>query len=382
LKLFNKKFLCLLAVSFSVLIQEHARAGDDCLVVHRILHEKFSGREAELINLMNQKLAQFSPRKLGGAYCNALIDNLESKIASSSTGYVLSVERVIKHAILYEAFRIETFISSGVSPKRYFGFFDEEGDTASYEMILRETTVDAVRLVNSYAVKHAWPIRISEAEVAITFLSEGGALLLTNPEYSANRVHPVRGVGLDDFRIGFSRFPGLVSDFDSFFGTKLAKLLVPVGEKRVWLRPMTFREAVLGTALMYLYEKEIAATKMKKDWGKQMNALSFRKQFIATSLVYNSGILFVEERIEQIEKFVTADYLAEVNRKSNRPKLNVYSRAGSEQFLQNQRKFPRQLTSWSAVYHIIQRYGAWIAVEKFSNVFEGEHFTRRSGDAP
>ena len=35
---------------------------------------------------------------------------------------------------------------------------------------------------------------------------------------------------------------------------------------------------------------------------------------------------------------------------------------------------PHQPTSWNAVYHILQRYGAWVALTRFS-----DHFTE-TGD--
>jgi hypothetical protein len=87
--------------------------------------------------------------------------------------------------------------------------------------------------------------------------------------------------------------------------------------------------------------------------------------------------MFVQQRVNQIEKFSTAQYLDQVNRKANRPKLQIYSSNESVARLREQRRIPRQLTSWSAVYHILQRYGAWVAIEKFSNVFQDYKFRIR-----
>jgi hypothetical protein len=41
--------------------------------------------------------------------------------------------------------------------------------------------------------------------------------------------------------------------------------------------------------------------------------------------------------------------------------------------------YPRQLTSWNAVYHVLQRYGAWVGVSRFATVFDGNGAFRERG---
>jgi len=37
--------------------------------------------------------------------------------------------------------------------------------------------------------------------------------------------------------------------------------------------------------------------------------------------------------------------------------------------------YPEQPTSWAAVYHVLQRYGAYVALKRFSNTFDaGDQF--------
>ena len=55
----------------------------------------------------------------------------------------------------FERFRRESYLASGVAPKRYFGFFDEAGDTAAYETVLRRAVIDGVRLANDYPQRKA-----------------------------------------------------------------------------------------------------------------------------------------------------------------------------------------------------------------------------------
>jgi hypothetical protein len=95
------------------------------------------------------------------------------------------------------------------------------------------------------------------------------------------------------------------------------------------------------------------------------------RQFVVTSLVCNSGILFAPERIDQILALRTAAHLVEVNEKNRhqRPLLPVLPPADALARLAAGASYPRQLTSWGAVYHVLQRYGAWVGVARFARVF-------------
>jgi len=280
----------------------------------------------------------------------------------------------------YEQFRVDTYLSSGVAPKRYFGFFDERGDTADAEAELRETTITAVAIANDYADDMGLDVQLTEQEAAVTFLAEGGALLFTEAQHKLGAVHPVRDEGLDNFRLGFTRFPTLVQAFDERFGTGLQRLTADIGPWRVLLRPMTVREALLTTIVMYLFEKQLTHELRAAAGRPPLSAMSLEEQFVTTSLVYNCGLLFSDERVAQILALNTAAYLAQVNRDNagKRPELPVLLTANAQARLAAGEPIPQQLTSWSAVYHVLQRYGAWVALRRFTNVFDAAGaFTQR-----
>lgn len=225
----------------------------------------------------------------------------------------------------FERFRRETYLASGVVPKRYLGLFDEAGDTAAYETVMRRAVIEGVRLANDYAASKGLAVRITEQEVAITFLAEGGALLLTDMTYSIERVHPVYGIGLDNYRDGLEDCPSLVASLDQALGSRLEKMTVKLAGWRILLRPMTFREAIAGTILMYLHQKARTDRLLTAAGRPALATMSLPAQFVTTSLVYNSGILFTQKRIEDILAFRTGAYLDEVNRLNvgKRPRLPV-----------------------------------------------------------
>ncbi len=267
-----------------------------------------------------------------------------------------------------------------MTPKRYFGFFDEQGDTAPYERALRETVERAVAIVNAEAARRGSAIRVTELDVAVTFLAEGGALVLTERQDELERIHPVNGIGLDSVRDGFAAWPELVRALDAELGTRLQDLVWSVGSLRVLHRRMSFREAIAGTALMFLYEKERAARLLAaRDPNAHLETLPLDRQFVIASLVYNSGILFDDARVDQILAFSTADYLVQINQANagKRAPLDVLSATEREIRLLDGEPLPRQLTSWSAVYHVLQRYGAWVALRAFSDTFDDQGRFRR-----
>ena len=273
----------------------------------------------------------------------------------------------------FEGFRRQSYLASGVAPKRYFGFFGETGDTAAYETVLRRAVIDGVRLANEYAAVKGLTVRITEQEVAITFLAEGGALLLTSMTDTIERVHPVYGIGLDNYRDGLDDYPALAASLDHALGSRLERLTLDLGGWRILLRPMTYREAVAGTILMYLHQKERTDRLLAAAGRPSLATMPLPAQFVTTSLVYNSGILFAPERVDDILAFRAGPYLDEVNRLNagKRPRLPVYPPAEAKMRLDAGEPYPRQLTSWNAVYHVLQRYGAWVGVSRFAMVFDG-----------
>jgi hypothetical protein len=299
--------------------------------------------------------------------------NLREKHAQA---FPLSVDDVRRRVIDYERFKLDTFLSSGVFPKRYFGYFDGRGDTREREARLRELTRESVALINAHLARVGAPIRLSHAEVAVTFLAEGGALLLLDAHREVRRIHPVRGIGLDDVTIGFSEHLELVRAIDTRFGTQLSRTVMrlptPFGRMRLIRYDFTFDEAVLGTALMYTYEKTLAARKLLQRDGVRLEALPFDEQLIHGSLVYNSGVLFSAERVTELRDFATAKYLLATNIRNahQRPTLPVSSAAEATARFASRAGYPEQPTSWNAVYHVLQRYGAYVALRRFDDVFD------------
>ncbi|MHB8877690.1 MAG: hypothetical protein ACYC8T_28700 [Myxococcaceae bacterium] len=316
-----------------------------------------------------------SDPRLRAALMREVTANLGKKRALGPA-FTLSPGELERTVIDYEAFKLRTFAASGVFPKRYFGYFDERWDTAAREAQLRHAVCAAVDELNAAEAAQSSPLRFTDAEVAVTFISEGGALLLGERQAEADRVHPVQGVGLDDIAIGVSRRPDLVKRLDKRLGTRLEGIVAFVGEGSskapVLSRFMTFPEAIAGTALMYQYEKQLAAAKLAAAGRGALEARSLDEQFIIASLVYNSGILFSAERIEAIRTFSSGAYLEELSRNSSSKRwpLPVFTPAGALERLRAGAGYPVQPTSWSAVYHVLQRYGGFAGLRRFTPVFD------------
>lgn len=298
-------------------------------------------------------------------YCRAVADNLARKLASRREGVVFDAHVLMRTTLKYEGFRIATFRNSGVSPKLYFGFLDGSGATAAYEKELLRVAERVAPILNAYAEKNKLGIKVTAKEIAVTQIAEGGALLLTSAFGDVDKVDPVFGIGLDDYRIGFQRFPGLTTEIDAAFGTRIGAL------KGAREDVMTFTESILGTAVMYLFEKDLAQRKRSEAKLPPLGTLRLDEQFVVASLVYNSGILFSDERVKQILAFDTARYLVDISERSapKRPRLQVMLPEATDAWLAQGNSLPEQDTSWNAVYHVLQRYGAWVALSRFSNAF-------------
>ena len=298
-------------------------------------------------------------------YCRAVADNLARKVISRGEGVAFDAPALIQTSLKYEAFRIASFRNSGVSPKLYSGFVDGLGTTAAFERQLLQISARVAPLLNAYAQKHNMPIRVTPKEIAVTHMAEGGALLLTTRFTRVDTVDPIGGIGLDDYRIGFHRYPDLTGEIDRSFGTKIGSLK---GDKTDVLN---FTESVLGTAIMYLYEKDLTEQKLLAEKRPSLATMPLDEQFVIASLVYNSGILFSQERMRQIMAFDTADYLVETSERNadKRPRLPVQTPGDADALLARGEALPVQNTSWSAVYHILQRYGAWVALNRFTDAF-------------
>lgn len=319
---------------------------------------------------------------------------LERSVAERVAAYppeLITPERVKRDIVDFEAFKLQTYATSGVVPKRYFGFLDGELDTAPEERVLRETTRACVEVINVWLAEQGSAMRITDQEVVVTFLAEGGALWLGDRD----AFHPVIDVGLDDIASGWKDHADLVDALDARLGTTMSGLIHwgPRGMNAQQLqgrdgdrvpylrREMNLQEAIAGTALMWAWEKDIAARKLKAAGEADLNGRSGDAQFIIGSLVYNSGDPHGPLRWAQIEAFDTAQVVwdkSEANA-TRRWKLPVLEPSRLFSALAAGAAYPDQGTDWLAMMHILQRYGAYEALERFTEHFDGGFF--RASDA-
>ncbi len=314
--------------------------------------------------------------KLRALALENIAQNLADKLTlhpPGGTQFTLTPEELRRTVIDYELFKLKTYLSSGVFPKRYFGYFDEKWDTAAHERVLREVTHAAVKLINEAQQKKGSAVRVSDIEIAVTFIAEGGALLLREKQAQLDDVHPVYGVGLDDIGIGLRLYRDLALQFDKELGTDLQHVVSLEADGSAYLkRNMRFKEAILGTALMYIYEKELAARKLKEAEGAQLEQFSLDDQFVVGSLVYNSGLTFSVKSREAIKAFSTAEDLHRVSTRNakSRGLLPVLAPPVAAARLRGGDGYPDQPTSWSGMYHVLQRYGGYQALRRFTTVFD------------
>ncbi|MBS2032291.1 MAG: hypothetical protein JST54_30605 [Deltaproteobacteria bacterium] len=346
--------------------------------------------EAALLKHLKQS-ARATAKKLDGLGAKStdiddalrlqIAQNLEDKRALATDGglFPMTASEIEREVIDYEAFKLETYVRSGVFPKRYFGYFDGKWDTAPYEATLMRTAHGAATTANAYLAAHGSKIRVSDQEIAVTFIAEGGAILLREKQAELDDIHPVLGIGLDDIATGFKLYPELVQQLDAQFATNLGNIVSWQNGQPYLTRNFKFAEAVLGTTVMWVYEKERCE---KLLLAKQRASLSMRDgadQFILASLVYNSGQLFDDGRVAQIRGFTTGDYVYELSEKmkAKRFALPVRPPAESLKVLLESGAYADQQTTWSTVYHVLQRYGAYVSLKAFSDTFDAKGTFRR-----
>lgn len=348
------------------------------------------GAKSEVEEALRTQIAKLPKQSWTPGYCRALADNFAAKAASRREGVVFTTRTLVATGVDFEAFRIAAFRNSGVAPKRYFGFLDDQGLAAAYEKKLKATATRVAPILNAYAAKNGLGVTVTPKEIIVTHIAEGAALLLSTDFAYVDSVHPVSGVGLDDYRHGFKQYADLVREIDATFHSRLGRIgdnperpllnsILGAGvvrhlERILGVVSMSFEESVLGTAVMYLWEKAITEERLRAQGRPSLNMRSLDEQYVVASLVYNSGILFVDERARQIMAFDTANYLVETSEKlaDKRPKLPVLRPEDADALLERGERPPGQPTSWSAVYHILQRYGAWAGLTRFGNDFTPE----------
>ncbi|TNE92193.1 MAG: hypothetical protein EP330_02375 [Deltaproteobacteria bacterium] len=355
------------------------------------LEARLAKRTAELETALS---AHGETEGLGERLRAEVVANLDAKPA----GLALTEDELARTVVDFEAFRLRATVTSGVTPKRYFGYFDERWDTARWETRLRETTRQTAAVLAEECTRrgHGWTV--SEAEIAVTWVAEGGALWLGEESHRLEGgFHPVMDVGLDDIASGLRDEPALVAALDAAAGTDLAGLVawvddpaaappVPALAHGVWLagrdaegrmpvltRAMSFDESVVATALMVLWEKEIAAEQAAVH-GVDLASLDPDRQWIAMSLVYNSGIVHKPLRWRLIRDLTAAEWLhgaVQANAK-RRWAIDIVPPADRLASLRAGEAYPSQPTAWLAGYHILQRYGAYVALRDLGQVFDAE----------
>ncbi len=308
-------------------------------------------------------------RETGARLSELVRENLESK-----KGWPLDAARIRKQIIEAEAFKLETYIATGVFPKRYFGYLDEQRDTAEYEMRLKTAARSAARACNRWLDNSHSVFRVTEQEIIVTFLAEGGAILLRERQDQLESIHPIQGIGLDDIATGFTDLEPLVKLLDAEVGTKLTEIVKWNGNTPYLSRHFGFEEAIAGTAAMWVWEKQIAERKLLASGRTSLSKRPLDEQFVIASLVYNSGILFDESTITKIKKLDAGDYVFELSEKTKAKRwpLPVRPAVASLKLLLSGGAYPEQPTSWSAVYHVLQRYGGYVGLSRFTSAFDAK----------
>jgi hypothetical protein len=312
--------------------------------------------------------------------------------------FPVDAERIRRQAIRWDRLRLEAYVGSGVFPKTYFGYFDEAWDTAGYERTLRETTVCSRKIINAWQRERGAQVRVTDAEIAVTFVAEGGALLLTTDQDRIDTLHPVMDVGLDDLASGLGDYDDLLTRLDAGCGTDLRgtvtytapgvqpegldqRLAAPEGQWAWLVRYASYEEGIVGTALMWAWEKEIAARKLAEGGRTPMQDRPLDQQFIIGSLVYNSGLVHGEAAARRIAAFEGGAITHDTSERNahRRPRLNMLPPSEQLGELLEEGRFRDQPTSWLAVYHILQRYGGWEGLRRYSDVFDDAGMYRAGG---
>ncbi len=346
---------------FRTFVQEPAaRALEDHLARTAVaLHQKLSKVDTCDAKQVSSRLSQL------------VADNLEQK---HTAGFLLDAARIRRQVIEAEAFKLETFVTAGVFPKRYFGYLDEQHDTAAYETRLKSAARKSARACNRWLENAHATFRVTEQELIVTFLAEGGAILLREKQDQLESIHPVQGIGLDDIATGFADLEPLVKQLDTEVGTNIAGIVKQRDGKPYLSRNFRFEEAIAGTAAMWVWEKQIAERKLRAAGRMSLGKRTLEDQFVIASLVYNSGILFEESTITKVRTFESGAYLFDLSEASKAkrwalpiamPKLNLERQLSGG-------PWPDQPTSWSAVYHVLQRYGAYVGLSRFTDAFDAK----------
>lgn len=314
---------------------------------------------------------------LRAALLDQVCANLEAKAAlrgSSGETFPLSADDVRRTVVDYEAFKLSAYASSGVSPKRYFGYFDRRWDTAEHEQRLVEVIRASTPVINAWLTEQGEPWTVNDMEIAVTWVAEGGALMLGSDPLRRQNIHPIADVGLDDIFSGTDQLGDLMQRLDAANRTGLSTIVDGSYDGRYarLSRFMTYEESIVGTALMWVFEKRITQRKLLRDGRAPLQDRPIDEQFVLSSLVYNSGLVHDAGREKQILAFEGASRLVGISDRNadRRAVLPVATPDLALAELVTGVGYRRQPTSWLAVYHVLQRYGGYEALRRFTDVFD------------
>jgi len=299
------------------------------------------------------------------------LDEKRALLPVAGTAFSLTVEEIQRTVIDYEVFKLRTYISSGVFPKRYFGYFDGKWDTAEQERTLQRVVHGAVGVINTFQKAAKSPVRVTDAEVAVTFLAEGGALLLGSRQDLLGDVSPF-AVGLDDLGKALLRRTTLARHLIRKTGANFGDVIGYRDGVQFLRRNLTFEEALVATAFMWVDEKMIAADKLRASEAQELAELTLDEQFVTGSLVFNSGLVFSANSRALIVQLATGSELRRVSlaNAETRWLLPVLDPLAARERIRAGHGYPEQLTSWSAMYHVLQRYGAYRALRACTDLFD------------
>jgi len=303
--------------------------------------------------------------------------NLEAKAAlrgPAGEPFPLTAADVRRTVVDYEAFKLSAYVGSGVFPKRYFGYFDRRWDTAAWEELLVEVVRASTPVINDWLEERGEPWRVNDMEIAVTWVSEGGALMLGPEQHRRENIHPIADVGLDDIFSGTEELGDLMRRLDEAAGTGLSTIVDGSHDGRYakLTRFMTYEESIVGTALMWVFEKRITQRKLLRDGRPPLQDRPLAEQFVLGSLVYNSGLVHDAGREKQILAFEGGARVVGISERNahRRPVLPVAAPDLALAELATGVGYRDQPTSWLAVYHVLQRYGGYEALRRFTDVFD------------
>lgn len=333
----------------------------------------------------------------------SILENLDEKrkLKAPDLGrFPLTPDEIERTVVGYEIFKMKTYLSSGVFPKRYFGFFDGKWDTAEEEKVLLSLTGEVVEAINERRALDGGEVRLTDLEVLVTYISEGGALFFLGEKSKIQppdkkSIHLFIDHGCDNIGLAVERYFSLTRYLDERFGTEIAgsgeeEGLNEIGETWHGIgKKVTYRESIVANALMVLFEKENAARKLRSRAAEEgseggwrsgrMADYTMREQFILTSLVFNTGSLFSWSWIESIRDFSGLERLHAVSEKNAAKRGSEWRRRlpidpSSEAAFGRLTEwgYREQPTSWQGAYHILQRYGAFVALQQFTDLFDEE----------